>query len=91
MKKSFSPLVKSMVCFEPIAGSSGQPKILFSQIYTLDKGHRRCGIYGNSPVFLVGLQALKVWALVREDAASTTAAVEASLENILPVGLVLLW
>lgn len=91
VKKSFSPLVKSMVCFEPIAGSSGQPKVSFSQIYTLKICARICGICVNSPDFLVGLQALKVWALVREDAASTTAAAEASLENMLPVGLGLLW
>lgn len=58
-------------------------------MYILGRG---VGISENSPVFLVGLQALKVWALVREDAASTTAAVEASLENMLPVGLgLLLW
>lgn len=43
-------------------------------------------MYENSPSFLVGLQALKVWALVREDAASITAAVEANLENMLPAG-----
>jgi hypothetical protein len=43
--------------------------------------------YKNSPDFLRGLQALKVWALVREDAASITAAEEASLENILPADL----
>jgi hypothetical protein len=48
-------------------------------------------IGGNSPVFLVGLQALKVWALVREDAASITAAVEASLENMMPAVFDLLW
>lgn len=61
-------------------------------MYTLDMSDGIYRICRNSPVFLVGLQALKVWALVREDAASTTAAVEASLENMLPVGLgLLLW
>lgn len=69
-----------MVTVEAIALLAGQPEVT-SQISALDNGG---GICENSPLFLRGLQALKVWALVREDAASITAAVEASLENMLP-------
>lgn len=79
VKKSFSPLVKSMVCVEAIARFGGQAEVV-SQIFALRSDG---GICENS-LFSRGLQAVKVWALVREDAASITAAVEASLENMLP-------